>query len=129
VPAEPAVLAGPVAVIDAALSAAGEYELVTTQAQLDAWLEKLRDAPLIAFDTETTSIDAMRADIVGISFAVEPGKACYIPLGHDYPGAPKQLDRGEVLRALKPILEDPSRPKLGQHAKYDINILSHYGIE
>lgn len=127
-PAEPAVLTGPVAVIDAALSAAGEYELVTTQAQLDAWLEKLRHAELIAFDTETTSIDAMRADIVGISFAVEAGKACYIPLGHDYPGAPKQLDRDAVLAALKPVLEDPSRPKLGQHAKYDINILSNYGI-
>jgi DNA polymerase-1 len=126
--AEPVVLAGPAAVIDAALSAPGDYELVTTQAQFDAWLEKLRLAELIAFDTETTSIDAMRADIVGISFAVEADKACYIPLGHDYPGAPQQLDREEVLRALKPIFEDPTRPKLGQHAKYDINILSNYGI-
>jgi DNA polymerase-1 len=125
---EPAVLSGPAAVIDAALSAPGDYELVTTQAQLDAWLEKLRLAELIAFDTETTSIDAMRADIVGISFAVEADKACYIPLGHDYPGAPQQLDRHEVLAALKPIFEDPARPKLGQHAKYDINILSNYGI-
>ena len=112
----------------ATLSAAGEYELVTTQPQLDAWLEKLRDAALISFDTETTSIDAMRADIVGLSLAVEPGKACYIPLGHDYPGAPKQLDRDSVLAALKPVFEDAGRPKLGQHAKYDINILSHYGI-
>ncbi len=110
------------------LSAPGEYELVTTQAAFDAWLEKLQLAALIAFDTETTSIDAMRADIVGISFAVEPGKACYIPLGHDYPGAPQQLDRDAVLHALKPIFEDPARPKLGQHAKYDINILSLYGI-
>ncbi len=109
-------------------SAKGDYELVTTQAQLDAWLEKLRNAELIAFDTETTSIDAMRADIVGLSLAVEPGKACYIPLDHDYPGVPKQLDRDSVLAALKPIFEDPARPKLGQHAKYDINILSHYGI-
>ncbi|GGY34690.1 DNA polymerase I [Rhodanobacter panaciterrae] len=109
-------------------SAPGEYELVTTQPQFDAWLEKLRHAPLIAFDTETTSIDAMRADIVGISFAVEAGKACYIPLGHDYPGVPQQLDRDEVLRTLKPIFKDPARPKLGQHAKYDINILSNYGI-
>jgi len=113
---------------DAALSAPGEYELVITQSQFYSWLEKLRHAPLIAFDTETTSIDAMRADIVGISFAVEAGKACYIPLGHDYPGVPKQLDRDEVLHALKPVFEDPSRPKLGQHAKYDINILSNYGI-
>ncbi|HWU75407.1 MAG TPA: DNA polymerase I [Rhodanobacter sp.] len=106
----------------------GEYELVTTQDAFDAWLEKLGHAELIAFDTETTSIDAMRADIVGISFAVEPGKACYIPLGHDYPGAPAQLDRDTVLRALKPVFEDPARPKLGQHAKYDMNILSNYGI-
>ena len=113
---------------DAALSAPGEYELVTTQPQLDTWLEKLRHAELIAFDTETTSIDAMRADIVGLSLSIEPGKACYIPLGHDYPGAPKQLDRDAVLTALKPVFEDANRPKLGQHAKYDINILSHYGI-
>jgi DNA polymerase-1 len=113
---------------DAALAAPGEYELILAQPALDGWLKKLRDAPLIAFDTETTSIDAMRADIVGLSLAVEPGKACYIPLGHDYPGVPKQLDRDAVLAALKPIFEDPSRPKLGQHAKYDINILSHYGI-
>jgi DNA polymerase I len=113
---------------DAKLSSPGEYELVTTQPQFDAWLEKLRRAELIAFDTETTSIDAMRADIVGISFAVEAGKACYIPLGHDYPGVPPQLDRDAVLRALKPIFEDPTRPKLGQHAKYDINILSNYGV-
>ncbi|WEN15184.1 DNA polymerase I [Rhodanobacter sp. AS-Z3] len=114
--------------IPAAWSAPGDYELVTTQAQFDGWLEKLRHAPLIAFDTETTSIDAMRADIVGLSLAVESGKACYIPLDHDYPGAPKQLDREAVLAALKPIFEDPSRPKLGQHAKYDINILARYGI-
>ena len=112
----------------AALSTPGEYELITAQPAFDAWLEKLRRAELVAFDTETTSIDAMRADIVGISFAVEPGRACYIPLGHDYPGAPRQLDRDAVLAALKPLLEDPSRPKLGQHAKYDINILSSYGI-
>ena len=114
--------------VSAASAAPGEYELVTTQAAFDAWLEKLRHAELISFDTETTSIDAMLADIVGIGFAIEPGKACYIPLGHDYPGAPKQLDRDAVLRALKPIFEDPTRPKLGQHAKYDINVLSHYDI-
>ena len=109
-------------------AAPGEYELVTTQAQLDAWLARLRDAPLIAFDTETTSIDPMRADIVGLSLAVEPGKACYVPLAHDYPGAPAQLPRDAVLAALKPMFEDAGRPKLGQHAKYDMNILSHYGI-
>ncbi len=114
--------------IPAALSSPGEYELVTTQARFGVWLEKLREAELIAFDTETTSIDAMRADIVGINFAVEPGKACYIPLGHDYPGTPAQLDRDQVLGALRPIFEDPAKPKLGQHAKYDINILAHYDI-
>jgi len=109
-------------------SAPGDYELVTSDEQFGAWLDRLRHAALIAFDTETTSIDAMRADIVGLSFAVEPGKACYIPLGHDYPGAPAQLDRDQVLAALKPLFEDPALAKLGQHAKYDINILSHYGI-
>ncbi|KRE96571.1 DNA polymerase I [Frateuria sp. Soil773] len=113
---------------DESLARPGDYELVTTPERFAAWLRKLREAELIAFDTETTSIDAMQADIVGVSFAVEPGKACYIPLGHDYPGAPKQLDRDEVLRALKPVFEDPAKGKLGQHAKYDINILSHYGI-
>ncbi len=118
----------PATVADAKLAAPGEYELVVTPAAFDAWLEKLRHAELIAFDTETTSIDAMRADIVGLSLSVEPGKACYIPLGHDYPGVPNQLDRDAVLGALKPIFEDPSRPKLGQHAKYDINILAHYDI-
>ncbi|UJJ59792.1 DNA polymerase I [Rhodanobacter denitrificans] len=116
------------ALLQTEFSGPGEYELVTTQARFDAWLEELRGAELIAFDTETTSLDAMRADIVGLSFAVEPGRACYLPLGHDYPGVPPQLDRDDVLRALKPIFEDATRPKLGQHAKYDINILSHYGI-
>ncbi len=113
---------------EAAPAAPGEYELVTTPEAFDRWLDKIRGAPLVAFDTETTSIDAMRADLVGINFAVEPGKACYIPLGHDYPGVPKQLDRDAVLGALKSMFEDPSRPKLGQHAKYDINILAHYDI-
>jgi DNA polymerase-1 len=105
-----------------------EYDLVTTREQLDTWLAKLRTADLIAFDTETTSLDPMRAELVGLSFAVEPGRACYIPIGHDCTGVPQQLDRGELLTALKPILEDPKRPKLGQHAKYDCNVLSHYGI-
>jgi len=106
----------------------GEYELVLTEDRLAAWLEKLETAALIAFDTETTSIDSMLAEIVGVSLAVEPGKACYIPVAHDYPGAPAQLAREHVLAALKPILEDASRPKVGQHGKYDINVLSHYGI-
>src|SRR5690348_13776910 len=105
------------------------YELVITPAQLQAWLAKLHDAELIAFDTETTSLDPMRAQLVGLSFSVKAGEACYIPLGHDYPGAPEQLGLEATLQALKPILEDPQRPKLGQHAKYDCNVLSNYGIE
>jgi DNA polymerase-1 len=108
---------------------AGEYELVTTPERLAAWIAKIRTAELIAFDTETTSIDAMRAELVGVSLSVEPGKAAYIPVGHDYAGVPVQLDRQMVVEALKPFFEDATRPKLGQHAKYDINVLSHYGIE
>ncbi|WP_114239689.1 DNA polymerase I [Dyella sp. C9] len=110
------------------LNMPGQYELVTTQAQFDGWLAKVATAPLVSFDTETTSIDSMQADIVGLSLSVEPGHACYVPLAHDYPGAPAQLSREHVLAALKPFFEDPDRPKMGQHAKYDINILSHYGI-
>jgi DNA polymerase I len=106
----------------------GEYELVTTPEQFERWLTTLREAPLIAFDTETSDIDAMRAELIGLSFAVESGRACYIPVAHDYPGAPWQLDRDQVLHALKPLFEDPAIAKLGQHAKYDINVLSHYGI-
>ena len=113
---------------DTEFSEPGSYELVTTQAAFDRWVASLKDAPLIAFDTETTGLDAMLADIVGLSLSIEPGKACYVPLSHDYPGAPVQLDRATVLAALKPIFEDASRPKLGQHAKYDMNILSRYGI-
>lgn len=110
------------------LSMAGQYELVTTQAQFDSWLAKIATAPLVSFDTETTSIDSMQADIVGLSLSVDPGHACYVPLAHDYPGAPAQLSREHVLAALKPFFEDDSRPKMGQHAKYDINILSNYNI-
>ncbi|MGN6729629.1 MAG: DNA polymerase I [Rhodanobacteraceae bacterium] len=106
----------------------GEYELVTTRAQLDAWIGKLRGAELIAFDAETTSLDAMQAQLVGLSFAVEAARACYVPVSHDYPGAPPQLPREEVLAALKPIMEDTNRPKLGQNAKYDLNVLSSCGI-
>ncbi len=121
--------AAPGTTAPADLSAAGRYQLVTTPTQLDAWLQRLRGAKLVAFDTETTSLDAMRADLVGMSFSVEPGVACYIPLAHDYPGAPPQLDRDVVLGALRPLLEDPQRAKLGQNAKYDINILAQCGIQ
>jgi DNA polymerase-1 len=117
-----------VSTVTPGLAGEGEYELVVTEDRFAAWLAKLETAPLIAFDTETTNIDAMQADIVGLSLAVEPGKAAYVPLSHDFPGAPTQLSKEHVLGALKPIFEDPSRPKVGQHGKYDVNILSHYGI-
>jgi len=104
------------------------YELILTQAQLDAWLVQLRAADLIAFDTETTSLDPMRAEIVGVSFAVEPGRAAYVPVAHAYAGAPAQLAREAVLAALKPLLEDPNKNKVGQHLKYDMNVLSTQGI-
>ncbi|MBS0462010.1 MAG: DNA polymerase I, partial [Proteobacteria bacterium] len=114
--------------IDPALSAKGEYECVTTPAQLDAWIDRLRAAELIAFDTETDSIDPMCANLIGISFAVEIGHACYIPLAHDFPGAPAQLDRAATLAALRPVLEDAQRPKVGQHGKYDLHVLRRHGV-
>ena len=109
-------------------SAAGEYEQIVDVPRFEAWLERLRAAPLICIDTETTALDPMRAEIVGISFAFEAGSAAYVPVGHDYPGAPAQLDRAFVLDALRPLLEDAARPKLGQHLKYDINVFSRAGI-
>ncbi|HEN8710142.1 TPA: DNA polymerase I [Pseudomonas putida] len=102
-----------------------KYETILDQARFDAWLEKLRQAPLFAFDTETTSLDAQKAQLVGLSFAVEPHEAAYVPLAHDYEGAPVQLDREAVLLALKPLLQDPAKEKVGQNAKYDINILAN----
>jgi DNA polymerase-1 len=114
--------------IDPALAVAGEYECITTREQLDAWIEKLCTAELIAFDTETDALDPMRANLVGMSFAVEVGHACYIPLAHIYPGAPEQLDRATVLDALRPILEDAGKPKVGQHGKYDLHILHRHGV-
>ncbi|WDM89551.1 DNA polymerase I [Pseudomonas asiatica] len=101
------------------------YETIFDQARFDFWLEKLRQAPLFAFDTETTGLDAQQAQLVGLSFAVEPHEAAYVPLAHDYEGAPAQLDRTAVLLALKPLLEDPGKAKVGQNAKYDINILAN----
>jgi DNA polymerase-1 len=108
---------------------AAEYETVMDRAQFDAWIERIKKAELIAFDTETTALDPMKAELVGLSLSVEPGRACYIPVGHDYPGAPDQLKRNSVLGALKPILEDNKSPKVGQHIKYDMNVLSRYGIK
>jgi DNA polymerase-1 len=105
------------------------YEKVTDPARFDAWVDKLRRADLFSFDTETDSLDYMRAQIVGVSFAVDAGSAAYVPLAHDYPGAPAQLDRSKILQALKPLLEDPRHKKLGHHLKYDMHVLANYGIE
>jgi DNA polymerase-1 len=122
----PAVVAA-VAVVENP-AAARDYHKVLSQDALDAWLAKLAAAPLMSFDTETDNPDYMQARIVGLSFAVTPGEAAYVPLGHDYPGAPHQLDREKVLAAFKALLEDPTRPKLGHHLKYDAHVLANYGI-
>ncbi|MGN6519075.1 MAG: DNA polymerase I [Dokdonella sp.] len=118
----------PVPSTDPELTGPGRYELVTTEAQLDAWLAKLAAADLIAFDSETDSLDPLQARIVGVAIAAAPREGAYIPLAHDYPGAPAQLDAARVLARLRPLLEDATRPKVGQHAKYDINVLSTHGV-
>ncbi|MCY1409382.1 DNA polymerase I [compost metagenome] len=104
------------------------YETILDQERFSVWLEKLNQASLIAFDTETTGLDAQQSQLVGLSFAVQPFEAAYIPLTHSYMGVPEQLDRDTVLRALKPLLEDPAKIKVGQNAKYDINILANCAI-
>ncbi|MBK1644392.1 DNA polymerase I [Thiocapsa imhoffii] len=104
------------------------YEVLFSADDVETWIARITAAPLFAFDTETTSIDAMRAELVGLSLAVEPGVAAYLPLAHVYPGAPAQLDRQAVLARLQPILEDPSRHKVGQNLKYDMTVLARYGI-
>ena len=116
---------------DAEPAKASEAIDVTTvldQATFDEWLGKLTKSKLFAFDTETTSLNYMAAEVVGVSFAVEAGAAAYVPLAHDYPGAPDQLDRNEVLDALKSLLEDEQVAKVGQHLKYDANVLANHGI-
>jgi DNA polymerase-1 len=105
------------------------YETVLTEPQLNAWIARLRAAEVFAFDTETTSLDYMQAEIVGVSFCIEPGHAAYVPLAHSYPGAPEQLDRAHVLGRLAPLLEDPGLGKLGHHLKYDAHVLRNHGIE
>jgi len=105
-----------------------KYELVLTQQQLDQWIAKIQAATYYAVDTETTSIDYMQAELVGLSFSISENDACYIPVAHDYPGAPDQLERDSVLAQLKPILEDTSAKKIGQHIKYDKNVLANYDI-
>ena len=104
------------------------YETVLTEKQLDAWLKRIRQAELVALDTETTSLDPMKAELVGLSFAVEAGAAAYVPLAHRYAGAPQQLERAAVLSRMKPWLEDARRPKLGQNAKYDMHVLANVDI-
>ncbi|MBS1169917.1 MAG: polA [Burkholderiaceae bacterium] len=105
-----------------------QYETVLTPAQLAHWLAKINAASLTALDTETTSLEPMLAQLVGISLCCEPGIAAYIPLAHHYPGAPEQLSRDAVLAALKPWLEDAGRPKVGQNLKYDSHVLANHGI-
>jgi len=105
------------------------YDTVLTWEAFDAWLAKLDAAELTAIDTETSSLDEMVAEIVGISFSVTPGEAAYVPLGHNYPDAPTQLPLAEVLARLKPWLEDGSKKKLGQHIKYDRHVFANHGIE
>ena len=105
------------------------YETILDAERFAVWLEKLQQAELIAFDTETTSVDAQQAQIVGVSFAVKAGEAAYVPLTHSYMGVPTQLDRDTVLKALKPLLEDPHKAKVGQHAKYDINVLANCALD
>ncbi len=109
-------------------SEAVEVTTVLDQSTFDEWLAKLSRSSLFAFDTETTSLNYMAAEVVGVSFAVEAGAAAYVPLAHDYPGAPDQLQRDAVLEALKPLLEDEDVAKVGQHLKYDANVLANHGI-
>jgi DNA polymerase-1 len=106
-----------------------EAECVLTPEQLSSWLDRVAGAALTGIDTETTSLDPMQAQLVGISLCVQAGQACYIPLGHRYPGAPAQLDRQYVLERLRPWLEDPGRPKLGQHSKYDTHVFANAGVQ
>ncbi len=105
-----------------------EYVQVNSEGLLEDWLQRIAQAELFAVDLETTSLAYMQADIVGVCLAVEPGRAAYIPLAHDYPGAPDQLDRDRVLERLRPLLEDPERAKVGQNLKYDMSVLARAGI-
>ncbi len=104
------------------------YETILTHPQFNQWLERLEKAELFAFDTETTSLDYSKAEIVGVSFAVTPGQAAYIPLAHHYTGVPDQLNRTEILEKLRPLLENPDKAKLGQNLKYDTHVLANHGI-
>ncbi|MFP5477406.1 MAG: DNA polymerase I [Gammaproteobacteria bacterium] len=126
---------GGTGLLDGTLAAAAErasnlvYDTVLDWPAFDAWMARLQAAELVAIDTETSSLDEMKAEIVGISFSVTPGEAAYVPLAHDYPDAPEQLPRDEVLARMKPWLEDAGRHKLGQHIKYDRHVFANHGIE
>ncbi|WP_299081941.1 DNA polymerase I [uncultured Paraglaciecola sp.] len=113
---------------EAPKSDSSDYQTILTQADFEIWLEKLKTADLFAFDTETTSLNYMDAELVGVSFSILPGEAAYVPVAHDYLDAPEQLDRAQVLALLKPLLEDPEIRKVGQHLKYDKNVLANYNI-
>ncbi|WP_185234181.1 DNA polymerase I [Teredinibacter franksiae] len=119
----------PAAVAEAGPAIETHYQTVLEEAAFNAWLEKLKTAELIAFDTETTSLNYMEAEIVGVSFSINPGEAVYVPVAHDYLGAPEQLSREFVLNALKPLLENPELKKVGQNLKYDANVLANYAIQ
>ncbi|MCL1528355.1 DNA polymerase I [Xanthomonas nasturtii] len=124
-------VSGPVSApveVDPALSAPGQYETILTQQQLDSWIARLRAAGQFAFDTETDSLDPLQADLIGLSVAAEPGQAAYLPFGHNFPGAPAQLDRAQALAQLAPLLTDPGVRKLGQHGKYDLHVMRRHGI-
>ncbi|MBB71828.1 MAG: DNA polymerase I [Legionellales bacterium] len=105
------------------------YDIVLSEKDFDKWLNKLASAKQFAFDTETTSLNYMDAELVGVSFAVKAGEAAYVPFGHDYPGAPTQLSRDYVLDKLKPLLEDPKLEKIGHNFKYDLTVLANAGID
>ncbi len=105
-----------------------QYTLIDDWTQFLGWRERLARAPLFSFDTETTGLDYMRAEIVGVSFCVEPGKGAYVPLAHRYAGAPEQLDRTRVLESLRGLLEDPAHGKVGAHMKFDMHVLENHGI-
>jgi len=126
--AAPAAAPGETGDMFAAGPATVSYDTVLTEAQLDAWMARVAAAELTAIDTETTSLEPMTAEMVGISLATEPGIACYIPMAHRYPGAPEQLSRELVLEKLKPWLEDPVKAKLGQNLKYDAHIFANHGV-
>ncbi len=109
-------------------NSARDYEVIDSEEKLSRWVERLEQAELIAFDTETTSVNYMDAELVGFSFAVESGSAAYLPVGHDYVGVPTQLSLSAVLERLTPLLEDPKQAKVGQNLKYDLSVLARYGV-